>query len=153
MKKQAIALAAFFGTAAMAGLAFAEEDERRGPKPPLPIKEIDTDDDGAISKDELAAFQAARFAEIDTNEDGQLTKDELEAAKDAANERTGERRRGGRRMGPGDGFDRMDKDKSGALSQDEFAAPMDWMFSRLDADEDGLVTEEELENARGRRRR
>lgn len=43
------------------------------------FKKIDTNNDGAISKEENATFAQARFNEQDANKDGKLTKEEIKA--------------------------------------------------------------------------
>lgn len=50
----------------------------------------------------------------------------------------------------------LDKDDDGKLSASEVKGPLEENFSKIDADEDGFITEEELENApkpKGRERK
>jgi hypothetical protein len=46
------------------------------------MKRIDTNKDGAISKDEFVAAQVERFSKLDKNSNGILTKDEMRAARE-----------------------------------------------------------------------
>lgn len=81
----------------------------------------DTDQDGALSKEELSARmserandRAARWVErmmerMDANDDGKLSQDELAS-------------RGGRKAG--DRFERLDADGSGGVSKEEFETAM-----------------------------
>lgn len=114
------------------------------PQPPEdPLARLDTDGDGAITKDEVEAVRQARFAEADTDGDGQLTRAELEAF--------GEMRRETRKMRRRDAaFETMDANGDGTIGPDEFGGPEDRIFDRLDTDGDGTITAEEREAARDR---
>ena len=100
--------------------------------------ELDTDGDGNVTIAEMRARSAARFAEADTDGDGKLTSEELVAA---ASARTAER--AAARMGRM--IEWRDTDGDGMLSLAEMggdAGPK--MFERLDADDDGMISEEEF---------
>lgn len=94
----------------------------------------------------LEQFQAKNgdkmFARLDTNKDGKISPDELAAMRrqdaevDAKAGKAGKR---GQRM-----FARFDKDKDGALSRTEANAVMSIRFKRMDANNDGVLTLEEL---------
>ena len=43
------------------------------------FKEMDTNGDGVISKQEFDAFHNAHFKEMDTNKDGKITREEMDA--------------------------------------------------------------------------
>lgn len=140
----AIALVAAIGTTA----TLASAKDRHGPR--MDLTEMDTNNDGSITKAEVSEFYAARFAQADTDGDSALTKEELLAAMadrfgDDMSERAEKRFD---RM-----FARMDADESGTLtleeqSKDERTARM---FERLDADEDGAISSAELEDAKSKR--
>ncbi len=60
-------------------------------------------------------------------------------------------RRGRGRRDPAQMLERMDANKDGKISKDEFAGP-DGFFNRMDADDDGFLTEKELSAMRHRMR-
>jgi Ca2+-binding EF-hand superfamily protein len=99
---------------------------------------IDTNKDGKITQDEIAAHRAAEFAAADTNGDGQLDAEELAAqmlkqmlARQAA------------RM-----IENLDDDGNGALSTAEMReGPMSRNFARIDTDNDGAISKEEAQAA------
>lgn len=101
---------------------------------------LDADSDGNITIAELRALADTRFTERDTNKDGVLSAEELTA---------GELERATKRA------ERMiewrDQDGDGALSQSELGGNMgERMFARADADDDGMISEEEFDNAKSR---
>lgn len=109
------------------------------------------------------------FSEIDTNSDGQISLEEFEAQGDArfasidadndgavtleelvarAEARDAERmEKRISRM-----FDRMDANEDGKLTQDELQGRRDpaKMFERIDANSDGVITEEEIADMKGK---
>ncbi len=139
----AIAIAAT-GVIATAQDGSADPSKTRPDRAAMMLERFDTNGDGTITREEVAAVQLAHFAEADTDGDGQLSAEELAAAHEA---RRMERRQAGlERM-----INRLDENGDGVLSVEEAAAagPRRDMFDRLDADEDGTITTAELENARG----
>lgn len=109
------------------------------------LERLDGDGDGSVSRDEMQAHRAGRFAGFDGDGDGRVTRDEIAAAMQARMaERFG-------RMA-----DRMvalqDADGDGAISAQEFgrADRMEMMFLRLDQDGDGTISAKEAEKVRGR---
>ena len=111
------------------------------------FEEFDTNQDGAITKAEIAAAAEARFAAADTNGDGLLSAEEMKTAAEARDSERRNKRIEAR-------IDRMDTDGDGQISLTEMSARtdrLDRMFARLDADQDGSITQAELENAKGRR--
>lgn len=99
----------------------------RQPDPRQILAEFDTDGDGQLSEDEFPGPEV-HFDRLDTDGDGFLTQAELLAG----------------RPGPphGGGFERDDVDRDGKVSQAEFSGPKE-LFSRLDKDGDGYITQEE----------
>lgn len=152
-----------------------EEDEAEQPAPPrgrgagrgLPggnpgeflqrLREMDANDDGKISLDEVPAERREFFRRLiqrlDRDGDGAVSLEELAAA---ARERAGGRpdADGGPADGPPGGpgllFGLLDTDGDGKLSAAEIAAAAE-VLGRLDRDGDGFVTIEELVAPRGRR--
>lgn len=105
--------------------------------------QLDTNHDGAISKDEASAAAQARvdkmFARMDTNHDGLITQDEIKAAADA--------RRAEMKEKAAARFKAADKNGDGLLSKEEAAAlPMlARHFDALDTNQDGMLSPEEIE--------
>lgn len=139
------ALVVVMGTAGIASARGYGDGERgpRGAGMEKMFEQIDADKDGKITKDEMDAFRAARFAAVDTDSDGKLSQEELGAARDA---RRLERQQ---QM-----VERLDQNDDGLLSAEELAAAgpkrgPEAMFDRLDADNDGALTLEEMQQARG----
>lgn len=126
----------------------AEGPKRGGDRAAMLIEEFDANGDGAISQEEIAAAQAARFAAADTNGDGALSVDELLAAQ--------EERMQNRRAAAIERFiERFDTDGDGVLSPEEASELSDRrarMFDLADANDDGSVTLAELEELRELRR-
>ena len=115
---------------------------------------------GPISIAELEAHAAERFAAIDADGDERISSDEFNAA-DVRPPRFMRRGHHSRSKGDGQGpkFDAIDADGDGSISRDEFdaarsaghrggkpdkAAIKERLFSRLDADEDGYLSEAEF---------
>ena len=94
--------------------------------------------------DELVAI-GARFDALDTNKDGSLSADELAAGAPAGGP-GGPGGRGGR--GPGG---RADADGDGKVSKDEYVTSQLRRFDAQDADKDGKLTKAERDAARERR--
>ncbi len=151
MKKLAL-IAILAGTSvSVAGLAYADHHKEGGDRSKhrearaeRMIERFDTDGDGAISTEEVEAMKAAKFAEADANGDGGLTMEEIEAWHEAQREKRMQARK--ERM-----FDKRDTNGDGVISIDEFEDRGMPMFERLDADEDGEITAEELAAMRGHR--
>lgn len=120
------------------------EGQRAGGAPMIAqmFKSLDTDGDGAVTQEELAAAgPAAAFAQADANGDGALEGAELTAFQDAQ-EAAREARRQQMML------NRLDADKDGKLSLEELQANRrggpDRIFDRLDANDDGTVSAEEM---------
>lgn len=146
-----IAAATLIAVASTAVIATARDRgdaprEGRG-GPVMLLERFDTNGDGAITKEEMQGAAAAHFAEADTNGDGMLSAGEMAAA---AESRRAERQadRIAKRI------ERSDTDGDGMLSLQEATAAaegrgMEQMFDRFDADNDGSITQAELEAAKG----
>ena len=100
---------------------------------------IDTDGNGEITPEELAALADQRFAAADADGDGLLTAEEMKAA---ALQRIDDRVA---RM-----IARMDQNGDGALSADEMTHRRDpaRMFNRIDSDDSGTISKAEFDAAR-----
>lgn len=110
------------------------------------FEEFDADGDGSVTRAEVDAFRAGRFAEVDADGDGSVTREEFTAHVVArATERAAEM------------FERLDADGDGALSRDALEARGPGgalegrIFAMLDADGDGAIAREEHDAAMERR--
>ncbi|MGH9426265.1 MAG: EF-hand domain-containing protein [Terriglobia bacterium] len=113
-------------------------EERTRPNAEQRWKKLDQDGDGRISRSEWQRNEQA-FDRMDADKNGFLTKEELRAA---AREFRGKRR---------DGLRKMDTDADGNISQSEWKC-QEQMFNELDANHDGMLSRDELREARTQRR-
>jgi Ca2+-binding EF-hand superfamily protein len=131
---------AVFAAAALSTAATAQTTN--APAPMFDFAAIDSDKDGSITKEEMAAYHAAQIALADTDKDGFLSPAELAAHHQAAMAGRGEDRAA--RM-----IKRLDSDGDGALSLAEAQeGPNARMFARLDRDDDGVISADEATNAK-----
>lgn len=147
-KKTAVVALALMG-AVLGGVALAEQGqmgmggpgEGRGAMLTEMFDTIDADKDGKVTYAEMEANRKAEFAAADTNKDGILSADELSARMLAKfQEKLAERTQAM--------LDNMDNDGDGSLSADEMGeGPGMRNFARIDADNDGAITKEEVQAA------
>ena len=134
--------------AAVPALA-APEQETASPRPARSatsgLMRYDANKDGFVDRTEWTEGQEARFKQLDTDKDGKLSKDELfSRARQAPgtvlpNDQTLERQ---------DTFFRlMDSDRDGAISKAEFMSQADRNFARCDTDKDGRTNTAECRQA------
>lgn len=117
---------------------------------------LDTNHDGFISKEELAAGEQraiqqltqardqkmqAEFKQLDTNHDGQLSLQEFMAA--APQIKVNET--------PDQALQALDTNHDGKVSPDEFRAPQIAKFNKADLNHDGVVTPDEMRKAQGQK--
>ncbi len=112
---------------------------RRGGDPWERIQGMDTDGDGKVSKDEFTGPE--RFWDrLDQDGDGFVTEKETKGMRRGGRGGPGQGRRGG---GGAALAQRMDTDKDGQVSKDEWEA----FFEKSDVNGDGLVDRKEFEAA------
>jgi len=117
------------------------------------FKAVDTNHDGVLDKNEMAAAQTAalqqrtareqqragaEFTKLDTNKDGQLSKAEFLAALQPVRARET----------PDQMVAQLDANKDGKVSVEEYRAPRLAGFDKLDANHDGTVSPQEIQAAR-----
>ena len=106
----------------LAGAAFVAtaESEKRGmpPHKAKMMKEVDTNSDGLISKDEFVSHAGKRFSKIDADNDGNATKDEMHKYHEAKKAEHEKYKKEGKE-GHDKRFDEMDSDKDGKISKEE----------------------------------
>lgn len=123
---------------------FAQDGEPREPRghPPVPplIRALDRDEDGVISKYELRRAPKV-LAKLDENNDGELTRDELRPPHPEGNDEGRRPRRD--RNAPDENKEERGEEPGG----DRPGPPPSPIIGVLDADHDGTISEEEIENA------
>jgi Ca2+-binding EF-hand superfamily protein len=110
------------------------------------LKQMDTNKDGKISREEAKGKLAESFDKIDANKDGYLDRKELRAMA----ERILAQQKGGPfgPLGPGGGpdFDALDKNADGRLTPDELkGTPWAARFAEIDTDGNGYIDRREFE--------
>jgi Ca2+-binding EF-hand superfamily protein len=109
-----------------------DEAEGRGQQR---FDELDTDDSGTLSEDEMLAGPMGHFEDADTNDDGQVTTLEFVALATGT----------GGQLQPRmvARFNFADTDADGTLTEQELISTVASMFQRIDADQDGEATPDE----------
>lgn len=92
------------------------------------VQRFDADGDGALSRAEIDAGRSQLFASADVDGDGLVSLDEFRPVWTDV-------------MEPGivRSFQRLDADGDASLTADEVERPVDWLFSRMDRNDDGVI--------------
>jgi Ca2+-binding EF-hand superfamily protein len=119
------------------------------PMPPMGVDRVQT-------RDEVVTKVREHFAQLDKNRDGFLTKEEAEsgraAMKDHFRQRLGERREHRlEQRDPAQAFNRLDTNKDGTISRDEFAKGHEMRIERRIALKDGMTAVPGAPGGEGRR--
>jgi Ca2+-binding EF-hand superfamily protein len=132
-----MAAATTFGTVS----AFAQMSGQHGHQNQMSFETLDTDGNGEITRDEMMQRRTARMMEADADADGKLTVAELEEAM---------RKRAEARVA--EMMKTYDADGDGVLVVEELSqSPRSGrMFERIDLDKSGGVSREEFEQAQAR---
>lgn len=145
-KHSAVMLAALMGVT-LATAAMADKGPMGGMmgEALLNFEALDANKDGQLTKEELAAGRAAKFAEADADKDGKLSVDEMVAMREKAE--AARKAEMAKAM-----IGRIDADKDGFVSAAEMEAMpmMDKMFDRVDENEDGAISTEEMQAMKAR---
>ena len=142
MKKLMTVIALMAVVALVVAVSFAQPkpDEDEAPPPRnrrggLFLRVFDANKDGQISEQEWASV----FKKMDKDGDGVLSKEELEESRGMVRQEAEKRI-----------FQRFDADDSGTISKDEFPG-RDERFDKIDANADGELSPEELQEATAKR--
>lgn len=115
----------------------AKKGERKQKK----FARMDTNGNGTVERDEFLAHKQAKaerkFTRMDKNGDGSVSKEEHASCKKGKHHK--------KRM-----FKRMDKDGDGQVSQNESLTAWSNWFKRIDANNDQVVTADEVKAFRNR---
>jgi hypothetical protein len=104
------------------------------------LKQADVNKDGKVTRQEYMDARAAQFARMDRNGDGVV--DDTDSRECADKSAVGKRMAGAIRG-------RMDANRDGKISKDEFVNSPTVLFDRFDGDKNGELDAKELEGARG----
>ncbi|MBZ9987633.1 EF-hand domain-containing protein [Mesorhizobium sp. BH1-1-5] len=106
------------------------------------LQRLDTNGDGAISKDEILAARERMFKRLDRNGDGIIDEKEIETARQAIEDRAeaAEARLGNR-------LRRMDRNGDGKVTENEFQASTP-LFDLADRNGDGRLSADEIATIR-----
>jgi len=106
------------------------------------FQSMDTNHDGRVDAEEHAAAAQAMFKQLDADLDGNISVEELRLARKAMDEPASEEQ-------VRQAIAAMDRNGDGKVDADEHLATATALFQRTDANHDGYVTLEEMQQAAG----
>jgi len=110
----------------------------------------DANGDGVVTAQAFEEAAKARFQRLDANHDGVIDAEELAAIQKRMEERRAEHPEAGRGPGGGGGaLARMDADQDGRITEAEVLTASRTRFAALDADKDGVLSPAERSARRG----
>ena len=134
MRKVLFAAVGLAALAGAAGLALAQDEEGPHHRHDM-LFQADTNNDGALTRQEFDAGRAAMFTRMDANNDGQLAREEMRRMHDG--------HRGHRGMHAMH-LRGADANNDGTITREEFLARPIEHFNRLDANHDGAISGAEM---------
>ena len=127
----------------------APADNKPAPHARRGLMRYDANNDGFVDRAEWDAGQEARFKQLDTDKDGKLSRDELFARTPASNGGVLPSEAQQRRQDSY--FKLLDSDKDGFVSKEEFMFRAAKNFERCDLNKDSRITTAECRQALRRR--
>lgn len=97
------------------------------------MQRFDANGDGKVTADELAEVRTKAMNTYDADKDGSLTLDEFKGLWNEFMQRRQVR-----------GFQHLDTDGDGKLTMDELKTPTEHMFSRMDRNDDGVISDDDM---------
>jgi hypothetical protein len=137
LKLSGIGLAALLGLGAPAA-ALADDDASSR------FKAMDTNSDGQISDDEFDASTDRKFVMMDSNHDGRVTVVEMDAYK-ALTHKQKAAKGWDTRYSSADQIKKMDANRDGSVTEDEFEDAAEAKFDAMDTDDNDRLSKSEWE--------
>jgi len=125
----------------------AEKDENKKESLLEAFNKRDKNEDGKLDKSELIGVVSNNFEKVDADGDGFLSIEEFEAARKLKENKKGDRRR----PNPEEAFKMLDTNQDEKISKEEAKGPLAEHFDRIDSNDDGFITVDELEKMQRRR--
>mgnify|MGYP003958611945 FL=1 len=101
---------------------------------PRMMERFDADGDGKVTAEEVASVRTKAMNDYDADKDGALTLNEFKGLWDEHMQ--------GRQVR---GFQHFDADGDGKITVDELKAPTERMFSRMDRNDDGVISDDDMQ--------